>query len=100
MPQEFLGDHKPKRFRREVSSPTARLGEGIEQAHAAVFLASDESSFVNATDFLVDGVLAKAYVTRRDQLSQAPGTRPICKFEACTLFRILGGPDGIIHRWS
>lgn len=44
--------------------PTGRFGEAIEQAHAVVFLASDESSFVNGTDFVVDGGMSKVcYVT-------------------------------------
>ncbi|CAI7670118.1 hypothetical protein N7533_013446 [Penicillium manginii] len=61
--QDWLGDDHAKRFRREVHFPSGRFGEAIEQAHAVVFLASDESSFVNGTDFLVDGGLSKAYVT-------------------------------------
>ncbi|KAE8315515.1 short-chain dehydrogenase [Aspergillus transmontanensis] len=63
MLQDFLGDDKDKRFRREVHFPTGRFGEAIEQAQAVVFLASDESSFVNAADFVVDGGMTKAYVT-------------------------------------
>ncbi|KAF4909508.1 putative oxidoreductase YxbG [Colletotrichum viniferum] len=63
MLQDFLGDDKEKRFRREVHFPTGRFGEAIEQAQAAVFLASEESSFVNAHDLVVDGGLTKAYVT-------------------------------------
>lgn len=63
MLQDFLGDDKEKRFRRDVHFPTGRFGEAIEQAQAAVFLASDESSFVNAHDLVVDGGLTKAYVT-------------------------------------
>ena len=39
--------------------PTGRFGEAIEQAQAVVFLASDESSFVNGTDFVVDGAMIK-----------------------------------------
>ncbi|CVL02567.1 probable oxidoreductase, short-chain dehydrogenase/reductase family [Fusarium mangiferae] len=70
--QEFLGDDKAKRFRREVHFPTGRFGEAIEQAQAAVFLASDESSFVNAHDFVVDGGLTKAYVTPEGPATQAP----------------------------
>ncbi|KAL6835740.1 hypothetical protein J3E69DRAFT_352254 [Trichoderma sp. SZMC 28015] len=72
MLQEFLGDDKPKRFRREVHFPSGRFGEAIEQAHTAVFLASDESSFVNAHDFVVDGGLTKAYVTPEGPATAAP----------------------------
>ncbi|EQK97436.1 hypothetical protein G6O67_002834 [Ophiocordyceps sinensis] len=61
--QDWLGDDEAKRHRREVHFPTGRFGEAIEQAHAVVFLASDESSFVNGHDFVVDGGLSKAYVT-------------------------------------
>lgn len=57
--QDWLGDDQPKRFRREVHFPTGRFGEAIEQAHAVVFLASDESSFVNGTDFVVDGGMSR-----------------------------------------
>ncbi|OQD73547.1 hypothetical protein PENDEC_c014G06465 [Penicillium decumbens] len=70
--QDWLGDDKEKRFRREVHFPTGRFGEAIEQAHAVVFLASDESSFVNATDFVVDGGLTKAYVTPEGPATAAP----------------------------
>ena len=49
--QDWLGDDAAKRHRREVHFPTGRFGEAIEQAHAVVFLASDESSFVIGTDF-------------------------------------------------
>ncbi|KAH7039555.1 short-chain dehydrogenase/reductase [Microdochium trichocladiopsis] len=72
MLQEFLGDDQAKRFRREVHFPSGRFGEAIEQAWAAVFLASDESSFVNATDFVVDGGLTKAYVTPEGPAIAAP----------------------------
>ncbi|ETS76933.1 hypothetical protein PFICI_10807 [Pestalotiopsis fici W106-1] len=72
MLQEFLGDDKPKRFRREVHFPTGRFGEAIEQAQAAVFLASDESSFVIGHDMVVDGGLTKAYVTPEGSAIAAP----------------------------
>jgi NAD(P)-dependent dehydrogenase (short-subunit alcohol dehydrogenase family) len=71
MLQDFLGDDKPKRFRHEVHFPPGRFGEAIEQAQAVVFLASGESSFVNATDFVVDGGMTKAYVT-----PEGPATVP------------------------
>jgi len=52
-----------KRDRRLVHLPMGRFGEAIEQARAALFLASDESSYITGTDFKVDGGLTSAYVT-------------------------------------
>ena len=57
--QDWLGDDAAKRRRREIHFPTGRFGEAIEQAHAVLFLASDESSFVNGQDFVVDGGMTK-----------------------------------------
>lgn len=57
--QDWLGDDAAKRHRREIHFPSGRFGEAIEQAQAVLFLASDESSFVNGTDFVVDGGLTK-----------------------------------------
>jgi NAD(P)-dependent dehydrogenase (short-subunit alcohol dehydrogenase family) len=57
--QDWLGDDAAKRHRREIHFPTGRFGEAIEQAHAILFLASDESSFVNGADFVVDGGMTK-----------------------------------------
>jgi NAD(P)-dependent dehydrogenase (short-subunit alcohol dehydrogenase family) len=48
---------------RLVHSPRGRFGEVAEIANAALFLASDESSFVNASTFLVDGGITGAYTT-------------------------------------
>jgi len=70
--QDWLGDDQAKRHRREIHFPTGRFGEAIEQAHAVVFLASDESSFVNGTDFVVDGGMTKAYVTPEGPPTQPP----------------------------
>lgn len=61
--QDWLGDDQPKRHRREVHFPSGRFGEAIEQAQAVLFLASDEASFINGQDFIVDGGMTKAYVT-------------------------------------
>lgn len=70
--QDWLGDDAHKRHRREVHFPSGRFGEAIEQANAVVFLASDESSFVNAADFVVDGGMTKAYVTAEGPPPAAP----------------------------
>lgn len=58
---DFLNTEEKKQ-RRLVHVPQGRFGEAIEQAYGALFLASDESSFVTGTDFRVDGGLASAYV--------------------------------------
>ena len=57
--QDFLGDDKEKRHRREIHFPMGRFGEAIEQAQTVLFLASDESSFVNGQDIIVDGGMTK-----------------------------------------
>jgi len=49
--------------RRLVHLPMGRFGEAEEIARAALFLASDESSYITGTEFLVDGGLTAAYVT-------------------------------------
>ena len=59
---KFL-DTEEKKQRRLVHVPMGRFGEAKEMAYAALFLASDESSFVTGTDFLVDGGITSAYVT-------------------------------------
>ena len=59
---KFL-DTEAKKQRRLVHIPIGRFGLAREIAQAALFLASDESSFVTGTDFLVDGGITAAYVT-------------------------------------
>jgi NAD(P)-dependent dehydrogenase (short-subunit alcohol dehydrogenase family) len=49
--------------RRLVHVPMGRFARADEIAAAALFLASDESSYVNASTFLVDGGISGAYVT-------------------------------------
>jgi NAD(P)-dependent dehydrogenase (short-subunit alcohol dehydrogenase family) len=49
--------------RRRVHLPNGRLARASEIASAALFLASDESSYVNGATFLVDGGITAAYVT-------------------------------------
>jgi len=59
---KFL-DTEEKKQRRLVHVPMGRFGEAAEMAKAALWLASDESSYVTGTEFLVDGGITAAYVT-------------------------------------
>jgi NAD(P)-dependent dehydrogenase (short-subunit alcohol dehydrogenase family) len=56
-------DTEAKRQRRLVHVPMGRFGESDEIALAALFLASDEASFVTGANLNVDGGLTAAYVT-------------------------------------
>jgi NAD(P)-dependent dehydrogenase (short-subunit alcohol dehydrogenase family) len=56
-------DTEEKKQRRLVHIPMGRFGEAAEIARAALFLASDESSFVTGASLLVDGGITAAYVT-------------------------------------
>jgi NAD(P)-dependent dehydrogenase (short-subunit alcohol dehydrogenase family) len=59
----IFGDDPTAFKRRQVHWPTGRLGKPREIVNAALFLASDESTFVNGSAFVVDGGLSAAYVT-------------------------------------
>jgi NAD(P)-dependent dehydrogenase (short-subunit alcohol dehydrogenase family) len=57
------GDDPAAAERRLVHIPMGRLAKPKEIVAAALFLASDESSYVNAATFVVDGGISAAYVT-------------------------------------
>ena len=61
--QELFAKDPEKAARRLVHLPMGRFAEATEIANAALFLASDESSYITASNFLVDGGLSGAYVT-------------------------------------
>ncbi len=61
--KELFATDPERAARRLVHIPVGRFGEPEEIANAVLFLASDESSFITATDFLVDGGISNAYVT-------------------------------------
>jgi NAD(P)-dependent dehydrogenase (short-subunit alcohol dehydrogenase family) len=58
----FLNTEEKKQ-RRLVHVPMGRFGEAKEMAQAALYLASDESSFLTGATFSVDGGITAAYVT-------------------------------------
>jgi NAD(P)-dependent dehydrogenase (short-subunit alcohol dehydrogenase family) len=61
--RELFAKDPEKAQRRLVHVPMGRFGKAEEIANGVLFLASDESSFMTATTFLVDGGLSGAYVT-------------------------------------
>ncbi|WCB93148.1 Dihydroanticapsin 7-dehydrogenase [Baekduia alba] len=61
--QELFAKDPERAARRLVHVPMGRFGTADEIANGVLFLASDESSFMTATTFLIDGGLSGAYVT-------------------------------------
>lgn len=61
--RELFSADPERAQRRLVHVPMGRFADPVELANAALFLASDESSFVTASTFLVDGGISAAYVT-------------------------------------
>jgi NAD(P)-dependent dehydrogenase (short-subunit alcohol dehydrogenase family) len=60
---ELFAKDPERAGKRLVHIPMGRFGEAEEIARAALFLASDDSTFVTATTFMVDGGLSGAYLT-------------------------------------
>ncbi|MBW8483754.1 3-oxoacyl-ACP reductase [Actinomadura parmotrematis] len=61
--QELFATDPERAARRLVHIPAGRFAEATEIAAAVAFLASDDSSFITASEFLVDGGISGAYVT-------------------------------------
>jgi len=61
--QELFAKDPERAARRLVHVPMGRFGEPEEIAAAVAFLASDDSSFITASQFVVDGGITGAYVT-------------------------------------
>jgi NAD(P)-dependent dehydrogenase (short-subunit alcohol dehydrogenase family) len=61
--KELFSKDPERAAKRLVHIPMGRFGESDEIAKAALFLASDDSSFVTASTFMVDGGLSGAYLT-------------------------------------
>ncbi|MEY4412052.1 MAG: hypothetical protein RL560_311, partial [Actinomycetota bacterium] len=64
--QELFAKDKERAARRLVHIPMGRFADASEIAAAVAFLASDDSSFITAANFLVDGGISGAYVTPLD----------------------------------
>jgi NAD(P)-dependent dehydrogenase (short-subunit alcohol dehydrogenase family) len=64
--QELFAKDPEKAERRFEHLPPGRFADVAELANGALFLASDESTYVNASTFMVDGGLSGAYLTPRE----------------------------------
>jgi NAD(P)-dependent dehydrogenase (short-subunit alcohol dehydrogenase family) len=64
--QELFAKDKERAARRLIHIPMGRFADASEIAAAVAFLASDDSSFITAANFLVDGGISGAYVTPLD----------------------------------
>jgi NAD(P)-dependent dehydrogenase (short-subunit alcohol dehydrogenase family) len=64
--RELFSKDPERAARRLVHVPMGRFARAEEIANAALFLASDESSYVNAAEFVVDGGISQAYTTPLD----------------------------------
>ena len=64
--QELFAADPERALRRLVHVPMGRFAEPTELAAAVAFLASDDASFITASEFLVDGGISSAYVTPLD----------------------------------
>ena len=65
--QELYANDPEKAARRLEHLPPGRFADVSEMSRAVLFLASDDSTYVNASTFMVDGGLAGAYLTPRDE---------------------------------
>ena len=70
--RELFAKDPEKAARRLVHLPMGRFAQPSEIANAALFLASDESSYVTASTFMVDGGLSGAYLTPAQALEERP----------------------------
>ncbi len=70
--RELFAKDPEKAARRLVHLPMGRFAQPSEIASAALFLASDESSYVTASTFMVDGGLSGAYLTPAQALEERP----------------------------
>ena len=95
--QQLLAD-PAARARRLVHVPMGRLAQAGEIARAALFLASDESSYVNGATFLVDGGITAAYVTAEDWTASTRVTRsPHQRVGAEARVVVLGVVDVVVQ---